>query len=76
MACSGRGLERDDINPSRKEARDVVFKDRHDRKYGCAVDTGGAIARALERAYKQGFADAQGDPLPAPATIPVHGPLD
>ena len=60
----------------REEARDIVFKDRHDRKYGRAVDTGGAITRALERAYKQGFADAQGAPLPAPVTIPADGPLD
>ena len=36
----------------REEARDIVAKDRYDRKYGRAVDTVGAIARALERAYK------------------------
>jgi hypothetical protein len=45
----------------REEARGIVAKDRYDRKYGHAVDTAGAIARALERAYKQGFADAQDD---------------
>ena len=39
----------------REEARGIVAKDRYDRKYGHAVDTAGAIARALERAYKQGF---------------------
>jgi hypothetical protein len=47
----------------RDEAREIVAKDRHDRKYGQVVDTAGAIARALERAYKQGFADAQGGEL-------------
>ena len=46
----------------REEARDIVAKDRYDRKYGRAVDTAGAIARALERAYKRGHADAQSDP--------------
>jgi hypothetical protein len=43
----------------REMARDIVAKDRHDRKYGLAVETAGAIARALERAYRQGFEDAQ-----------------
>ncbi|MCB8835850.1 hypothetical protein [Aurantimonas sp. VKM B-3413] len=60
----------------REEARDIVAKDRWERKYGRAVDTGGAIARALERAYKQGFSDAQGDPRPAFTAIPANGPLD
>jgi hypothetical protein len=39
----------------REAARDIVAKDRSNRKYGYAVDTAGAI----ERAYRQGFADAQ-----------------
>jgi hypothetical protein len=43
----------------REMARGIVAKDRHDRKYGYAVDTAGAIARALEQAYRQGFDDAQ-----------------
>ena len=42
----------------REEDRGIVFKDRDDRKYGRAVDTAGAIGRAMERAYRQGFADA------------------
>jgi hypothetical protein len=46
----------------REAARAIVAKDRDDRKYGFAVDTAGAIARAMERAYRQGFADAQEPP--------------
>jgi hypothetical protein len=45
----------------REAARDIVAKDRYDRKYGRAVDTGGAIARALERAYRQGFEEARSE---------------
>ena len=61
----------------REEARAIVFKDRHDRKYGRAVDTAGTIARALERACKRGFADAQ-DPLgsAAPVIEPPVGPRE
>ena len=51
----------------REAAREIVAKDRHDRKYGFPVDTAGAVARAMERAYRQGFADAQGEP-PMPAS--------
>lgn len=46
----------------REAAREIVAKDRYDRKHGLPVDTAGAIARAMERAYRQGFLDAQGDP--------------
>ncbi len=61
----------------REEARGIVFKDRDDRKYGRGVDTAGAIARALERAYRQGFADAQDDPVPKTSVQPrPDGPLD
>lgn len=60
----------------REEARDIVAKDRHDRKYGRVVDTAGAIARALERAYKQGFADAQDRHATAPPATPADGPLE
>lgn len=61
----------------REEARGIVFKDRYDRKYGRAVDTAGAIARALERAYRQGFADAQDGPAPKTLAEPrSNGPLD
>jgi hypothetical protein len=54
----------------RETAREIVAKDRYDRKYGYAVDTAGAIARALERAYRQGFADAQSEAPPSPQTVP------
>lgn len=54
----------------REAARDIVAKDRYDRKYGRAVDTAGAIARAMERAYRQGFGDAQSE-RPAPPSKPL-----
>ncbi|HKR93647.1 hypothetical protein [Novosphingobium sp.] len=41
----------------REIARGIVAKDRHDRKYGYTVDTAGAIAQALERAYRDGVRD-------------------
>ena len=54
----------------REAAREIVAKDRYNRKYGYAVDTAGSIARAMERAYRQGFADAQSE-APAPLqTVP------
>ena len=57
-------------------SRDIVAKDRHDRKYGMAVDTAGAIARALERAYRQGFEDHQSG-RPSQSQEPAQdGPLD
>jgi len=43
----------------RDAGRDIVRKDRDERKAGRSVDTAGAIARALERAYRLGFDDAQ-----------------
>lgn len=43
----------------REAARAIVFKDRGDRRSGLAVDTAGAIARAMERAYAEGYADTQ-----------------
>ena len=60
----------------REEAREIVAKDRHNRGRGLTVDTAGAIARALERAYKQGFLAAQGTAQPAPPPIADDGPLD
>ncbi len=61
----------------REEARGIVFRDRDDRKYGRAVDTAGAIARALERVYREGFAAAQDDPAPKTSVQPrPDGPLD
>jgi len=53
----------------REIARDIVAKDRSDRKHGFAVDTAGAIARAIERAYRQGFEDAQLGPMPKAAIV-------
>lgn len=46
----------------RDVARDIVRKDRDDRRDGRSVDTAGAIARALERAYRLGFEEAKGEP--------------
>jgi len=46
----------------REAAREIVAKDRYNRKYGFPVDTAGAVARAMERAYREGFADAQCEP--------------
>lgn len=46
----------------RETARNILWKDRDNRKFGQSVDTGGAIARALEAAYKLGLAHgAQAD---------------
>lgn len=53
----------------RETARDILSKDRRDRKSGLTVDTGGAIARALERAYRQGFAEAQETREPKKAEV-------
>lgn len=48
----------------REAARQIVAKDRYNRKHGMPVDTAGAIAR-YGRAYRQGFLDAQaGSPGP------------
>ena len=63
----------------REVARGIVAKDRYDRRAGFSVDTAGAIARALERAYAQGFADAQ-VPTPSPssqqARADANGPVE
>ena len=58
----------------REIAREIVFKDRDDRKSGLAVDTAGAIARALERAYARGYAEAQ-QQRSAVAPSSVNGPI-
>lgn len=62
----------------REAAREIVARDRNDRKYGLAVDTAGAIARAMERAYRQGYEDAQSDPPTGLISEPVdeEGALD
>jgi hypothetical protein len=50
----------------RETAHAIVHKDRADRRSGMSVDTAGTIARALEHAYAQGFAEAR---QPPPARI-------
>jgi hypothetical protein len=55
----------------RETARDIVHKDRYDRRAGISVDTAGAIARALERAYVQGFIDAQQPSTAATDDVPA-----
>jgi hypothetical protein len=63
----------------REAARAIVAKDRYDRRAGFSVDTAGAIARALERAYAQGFSDAQAPPSPPslpPEREDARGPVE
>ncbi len=63
----------------REAARGIVAKDRYDRRIGFSVDTAGAIARALERAYTQGFADAQAPPAQSStpqAKDDANGPVE
>lgn len=59
----------------REIARGIVAKDRYNRKYGRAVDTAGAIAGALERAYRQGVAGSRPDRQPQSRNSET-GPLD
>ncbi len=59
----------------REIAREIVAKDRYNRKYGMSVDTAGAIANALEKAYREGFASGQSGPAPA-IEYPDDGPTD
>ena len=79
---SPNGVRRPDADPIRKarfreSARAIVAKDRHDRKYGLPVDTAGAVARAMERAYREGFADAQGEPaMPAASDAAAGETID
>jgi len=66
-SLSHNSVRRTDADPIRKArfreaAREIVAKDRHNRKYGFPVDNAGAVARAMERAYREGFADAQDEP--------------
>ena len=63
----------------REVARGIVFKDRDERDRKRTVDTAGAIARALERAWRDGFTAGGGDntsrsmPVePAEGAIPWH----
>ncbi len=79
---SRNGVRRPDAGPIRKArfreaAREIVAKDRYNRKYGFAVDTAGAVASAMERAYRQGFADAQGEPaMPAVSDVQPAEAID
>lgn len=59
----------------REIARGIVAKDRYNRKYGIAVDTAGAIAQALERAYRDGVCNDPAAALPAPEQGDA-GPLE
>lgn len=60
----------------REAARDIVLKDRDSRKFGRSIDTGGAIARALEAAYKLGVAHGAGAvaPVPSVTDVPATSP--
>lgn len=75
-----RQLDRVSPDPYRKArfreiARGIVAKDRYNRKYDIAVDTAGAIASALERAYRDGVQDGQTEPAPR-AKQPNSGPIE
>lgn len=59
----------------REEARGIMARDRLGRKHGGKIDTGAAIARAFERAYKLGFMDAQADRIDAASEALVEGAL-
>ncbi len=54
----------------RTVARDILMRDREARRLRLAVDTSGAIARALERAYQDGRKDAEAGPAEMPAPQP------
>jgi hypothetical protein len=81
-SLSRNGARRPDADPIRKArfreaAREIVAKDRHDRKYGSSVDTAGAVARAMERAYREGFADAQREPhIPSAGEVRTGETID
>ncbi len=50
----------------RAVARNILMSDREARRLRMAADTGGSIARAMERAYQEGLKDAEAGPeLPA-----------
>ncbi len=61
-------------------ARGIVAKDRNDRRDGFSVDTAGAIARALERAFREGFIAAHEADETFASTVPSgsghNGPID
>lgn len=75
-----RKPERPPPDPRRKArfreiARGIVAKDRYNRKYGLAVDTAGAIARALERAWRDGVGADPTNPRSA-VEQPGTGPME
>ncbi|EHS52358.1 hypothetical protein PDO_4753 [Rhizobium sp. PDO1-076] len=59
----------------REIAREIVAKDRYNRKYGLSVDTAGAIANALERAYREGISGG-GSQLAPIIEYPADGLID
>ena len=59
----------------REIAREIIAKDRYNRKHGLSVDTAGAIANALERAYREGTHDGEHGPAPVIAQ-PESGPME
>ena len=63
MTPSPRSLR---LGRFRAVARDILMGDREARRLRLAVDTGGSIVRALERAYQESLKDAEAGPeLPA-----------
>ena len=66
-------LDQDRKARFREMARGIVFKDRDDRKYKRPVDTAGTIARALERAWRDGFAAARDGDDVAPPMLSATG---
>jgi hypothetical protein len=74
------GKRQSHVDPDRKarfreQARGIVFKDRDDRHHKRSVDTAGAIARALERAWREGFAAAQDDDWALRTAASDEGPV-
>jgi hypothetical protein len=61
----------------RETARDILHMAKVKRQMGEAVDTAGAVARAMDQAYRMGYDDAVNKPTgsgtdatPAPASVP------
>jgi len=67
MTPTGKPLR---LGRFRAVARDILMRDREARQLRMAVDTSGAIARALERAYQDGRKDAEAGPAGLPAPQP------
>ena len=59
----------------RETARDILHVAKAKRRLGEAVDTAGAVARAMEQAYRLGFDDALKGPVTA-AENPVIAPVE